>query len=37
VLADRVVSKLRFVHRVIERAASRMEPTAPPAPLRAAS
>jgi hypothetical protein len=37
VLADRVVSKLRFVHRVIERAAHRMESTAPPAPVRAAS
>jgi hypothetical protein len=37
VLADRVVSKLRFVHRVIERAASRIETTAPPAAVRVAS
>src|SRR5450432_2656837 len=37
VLADRVVSKLRFVHRAIVQAATDAEPTIQPAPLRAAS
>jgi hypothetical protein len=37
VLADRVISKLRFVHRVIERAAKDMQPTLDLAPIREAS
>ncbi|HTA90622.1 MAG TPA: putative zinc-binding metallopeptidase [Polyangiaceae bacterium] len=37
VLADRVIAKLGFVHRVIERSASGVEPTVTPAPVRVAS
>ena len=37
VLADRVVSKLRFVHRTIEQAATGIETTAEPPRVRAAS
>jgi hypothetical protein len=37
VLAERVISKLRFVHQVIENTAARLEPTLEPPQVRAAS